>query len=138
MATEESFLSGRVDAASLPMAVGDVLVIAILLTIGTIFHSSVDFITSNPGYLAEVLLPFVIGWVVAAPLLGAYSVGATETAKAAVPLALRAWILADVIGMAIRATPLVHGGVELTFVAVTLVVGFVGLGLWRTIYFKLF
>ncbi|MFB6155196.1 MAG: DUF3054 domain-containing protein [Haloferacaceae archaeon] len=137
MASEGSFLSGRIDAASLPLAIGDVVVIALLLTAGTVFHNGAQFVMTHPGHLAQVLFPFLLGWVVAGPLLGAYSVGATETAKAAVPLALRAWILADVIGMAIRATPWIEGGVELSFVAVTLLVGFLGLGLWRYLYFKL-
>jgi hypothetical protein len=137
MASEGSFMSGRIDAASLPLAVGDVVVIALLLTVGTIFHNDVQYVMTHPGHLAQVVLPFLLGWLVAAPLLGAYSVGASETAKAAVPLALRAWIVADLIGMGIRATPWIDGGVQLTFVVVTLVVGFVGLGLWRYLYFKI-
>lgn len=137
MASEGSFLSGRIDAATLPMAVGDVVVVALILTVGTVFHSSVQGVLANPGHLVQVIAPFVVGWLIAAPLLGAYSVGASETAKAAVPLALRAWIPADLIGMAIRWTPWVDGGVQLTFVAVTLATGMAGLGLWRYLYFKL-
>ena len=69
------------------------------------------------------IAPFILGWVVAAPLLGAYSPGAAESSKAAVPLALRSWLLADVVALGLRATPLFHGGVELSFVAVTFVAG---------------
>ncbi|MFB6123534.1 MAG: DUF3054 domain-containing protein [Haloferacaceae archaeon] len=132
-----SFLDRRIDARATPLAVGDVLVVALLLTGGTVHHNGVDFVLSNPAYLAGVLAPFLVGWVVAAPLLGAYAPGATETAKAAVPLALRSWVVADVVGLALRATPLFHGGVELSFAAVTLLVGAVGLTVWRVLFFQL-
>jgi hypothetical protein len=39
--------------------------------------------------------------------------------------------------MGIRATPLVEGGVQLSFVLVTLGVGALGLTVWRSLFFKL-
>jgi hypothetical protein len=132
-----AFFDRRLDGRATPLAVGDLLVVAILFSAGTVHHSSLEFVASNPGYLAATIAPFLIGWVVAAPLLGAYAPGAAESAKAAVPLALRSWLVADAIALGIRATPFVHGGVELTFVLISLGVGFVGLALWRTLFFKL-
>ncbi|SEA10143.1 Protein of unknown function [Haloplanus vescus] len=131
------FFERRLDGRTTPIAVGDLLLIAVLFSGGTIRHHGVAFVTSNPGYLAVTIAPFLVGWILAAPLLGAYSPGAAESSKAAVPLALRSWLLADAIALGIRATPLVHGGVQLTFVAVSLGVGLVGLAVWRTVYFKL-
>jgi len=131
------FFERRLDGRTTPIAVGDLLLIAVLFSGGTIRHHGVAFVTSNPGYLAVTIAPFLVGWILAAPLLGAYSPGAAESSKAAVPLALRSWLLADAIALSIRATPLVHGGVQLTFVAVSLGVGLVGLAVWRTVYFKL-
>jgi hypothetical protein len=132
-----SFLDRRIDARATPLAVGDVLVVALLLTGGTIHHNGADFVLSNPVYLAGVLAPFLIGWIVAAPLLGAYAPGATETAKAAVPLALRSWVVADLIGLGLRASPAFHGGAQLSFAVVTILVGAVGLTVWRVLFFKL-
>jgi len=131
------FFERRLDSRTVPMAIGDVVLIALLFSGGTVRHNGVAFVLSNPGYLAVTLAPFVVGWVIAAPLLGAYAPGAAESAKAAVPLALRSWILADAIALGIRATPLVHGGVQLSFVLVSLGVGLVGLAIWRTLFFTL-
>lgn len=139
MATEnESFLSRRIDAAALPLAVGDLIVLVAFLTAGTLQHNTVSDLTNDPLYLGGVVAPFLIGWVVAAPLIGAYSAGAVESAKASVPLAIRSWIPAAVIGLALRATPVFHGGVEWTFAAVMLVGGSVVIGLWRYVAGKLF
>jgi hypothetical protein len=135
-----AFLDRRIDPGTLPLAVGDVVVIAALLTLGTIMHNGVPFVTSNPAYLAGTIAPFFIGWIVAAPPIGAYSPGAGESSKASVPLAIRSWIVADVIGVGLRATPLFHGGGTLRtlaiFAGVTIVIGSVGLGVWRWLFFK--
>ncbi|MFB6101567.1 MAG: DUF3054 domain-containing protein [Haloplanus sp.] len=132
-----AFFDRRLDGRATPMAMGDLLVVALLFSAGTVHHNGLDYVAANPGYLAGTIAPFLIGWVVAAPLLGAYAPGAAESAKSAVPLALRSWLVADAIALGIRAMPFVHGGVELSFVAVSLGVGLVGLALWRTLFFKL-
>jgi len=132
-----AFFDRRLDGRATPLAIGDLIVVAILFSAGTVHHNGLGIVTTNPGYLVATIAPFLVGWIVAAPLLGAYAPGAAESAKAAVPLALRSWLVADAIAMGIRATPFVHGGVQLSFVVVSLVVGFVGLALWRTAFFKL-
>jgi hypothetical protein len=136
-----SFLDGRVDAAALPLAVGDLLVLVALLSLGTANHNGVSYLTEQPVGLALTLLPFLVGWVVAATLVGAYSAGAAESAKAAIPLAIRSWVLADVIGIVLRVIlpfDATGGLVPLAiFFVILLVVGSVGLGVWRWLYFKL-
>ena len=140
-----SFLDGRIDTAALPLAVGDLLVLVALLSLGTARHNGFSYLTENPVGLALTLLPFLVGWVVAAPLVGAYSAGAAESAKAAIPLAIRSWVLADVVGIVLRVVlpfdsngPLMGRLLPLAiFFGVTLVVGVVGLGVWRWLYFKL-
>jgi hypothetical protein len=136
-----SFLNGRIDTAALPLAVGDVLVLVLLLSFGTARHNGVAYLTEQPVALALTLLPFIVGWLVAAPLVGAYSAGAAESAKAAIPLAIRSWVVAVVIGIVLRVVlPFDATGGLLSlaiFFAVTLVVGVVGLGVWRWLYFKL-
>ena len=132
-----TFLDRRLDVGAAPLAVGDVLVLILLLSAGTIHHRGVEFLAVNPGYLTGTLAPFLVGWLVASIPLGAYSPGAAETQKAAIPLAVRSWLVADAIGLGLRATPLFHGEVELVFVVVTLVVGLVGLSAWRYLFFRL-
>jgi hypothetical protein len=136
-----SFLDGRIVTAALPLAVGDVLILALLLSLGTARHNGFAYLTENPVGLALTLLPFLVGWVVAAPLVGAYSAGAAESAKAAIPLGIRSWVVADVIGIVLRVVlPFDATGGLLSlaiFFGVTLVVGVIGLGVWRWLYFKL-
>lgn len=137
MATDsstDSFLANRVDTAALPLAVGDVLVIIAFIYVGTLQHGTVGFPPAGVGGVVTLLgvaAPFLLGWVVVAPLVGAYSAGAAESAKASVPLAIRSWIPAAVIGLVLRATPVFDGGVAVAFAVVILVVGSVSLGSWR-------
>ncbi|MFC7136986.1 DUF3054 domain-containing protein [Halobaculum litoreum] len=144
MATDsgtDSFLANRVDTAALPLAVGDLLVIVAFIYAGTLQHGTVPFPLAGVGdvvALLAVAAPFLVGWAVAAPLVGAYSAGAAESAKASVPLAVRSWVPAAVVGLLLRATPYVDGGVAPTFAGVILVVGAVSLGLWRYVAGNLF
>lgn len=131
-----AFVERRLDAGAWPLAVGDLIVLALVFTGGALQHNGPDFLLANPGYWATTILPFLLGWIVVAPFLGAYSAGAVESAKAAVPLAVRAWVLADAVALALRATPLFHGGVQLVFVAVTLVTGALGLAVWRWLFLR--
>jgi hypothetical protein len=130
------FLAARLDRGAVPFAVGDLIALILLLTVGTLNHTTVEFLTANPLYLPGVYAPFLIGWVAIAPLVGAYSAGAVETAKSSVPLVVRSWIPAAVVGLALRAFVFL-GGAELTFAAVMLVLGSVALGGWRALYFRL-
>lgn len=131
----QAFLAARIDRAAAPLAVGDVLVLIALLTVGTLSHSSTAFLLDNPLYLAGVYAPFLIGWVVVAPLVGAYSAGAAETAKSSIPLVVRSWIPAAAVGFVLR-TFVFTGSAAPTFIVVMLVTGTVALGGWRAIYFK--
>ncbi|WP_435129299.1 DUF3054 domain-containing protein [Halobaculum sp. D14] len=128
------FLEQRIDRRALPLAVGDLLVIVAFIYVGTVTHGETSFPPAGAqtvGTVLAVAAPFLVGWVVCAPLIGAYSAGAAESPKASVPLAVRSWIPAAVVGLALRATPWVGGGVAVTFAVVMLVVGSVSLGVWR-------
>jgi hypothetical protein len=133
----EAFLETRLDRAAIPLAVGDVVAILVVLTIGANQHNPTDFLIENPLYLLGIYAPFLIGWVLVAPLVGAYSPGAVESAKASLPLVIRSWVPAALIGLGLRATPIFHGGVQLIFVAVMVVTGAVALAVWRVLYFKI-
>jgi hypothetical protein len=130
-------LGGRVDTGTWPLAVGDVVAILAFVGVGIVNHDGLPFLLANPAQLAFVGLPFLIGWAIVAPLIGAYSPGAGESAKAAIPLAVRSWIAAAVIGLGLRATPAFPGDFAVTFAVVALVVGAVFLGAWRWLFFRI-
>ncbi|WP_418281720.1 DUF3054 domain-containing protein [Halorubrum sp. DTA98] len=131
----QSFLSSRIDRSATPLAVGDVVALIAVLTVGTLSHSTSQFLIENPLYLAEVYAPFLIGWIAVAPIIGAYSAGAAETAKSSIPLVIRSWIPAAAVAFVLRAF-VFSGGAAPTFIAVMLVMGSVALGGWRALYFK--
>ena len=130
----ESFLSKRVDRSAAPLLVGDVIAILAVIAIGMTNHNSLTGVVA----LLETAAPFLVGWAITSVPIGAYSAGAAESAKAAVPLAIRSWIPAAVIGVLIRGlfqTTLDQA--LLIFLGVMLVVGGVALGAWRWVAFKL-
>lgn len=126
---ETSALRGRPSFA-MPgwLAIGDLVAIGLFLAAGELRHYS-------PGPAVErlpgTMLPFVIGWGIAAVVLGAYAADALESSSLAAVRGAVTWIGAAAIGLAIRATPYFHGGVEPTFAAVIAAVGVVSLGVWR-------
>jgi hypothetical protein len=134
----ESFLARRLDRAAAPLAVGDVLAIVGVLTWGALRHNPAEFLADNPLYLAGIHAPFLIGWVVAAVPIGAYSPGAAESAKASVPLAVRSWIPAALVGAGLRWAGVFHGGATPVFVLVAILTGGVALAVVRTLQFRLF
>ncbi|AUX07847.1 hypothetical protein AArcSl_0192 [Halalkaliarchaeum desulfuricum] len=133
-----SLLEERIDPGTLPIAVGDIVFLLAFLTIGALQHNPGDYLVENPLVWAGIVAPFLIGWIAVSPLVGAYSPGAGESAKSSIPLAVRSWILAAVVGMALRASPLFAGGFAVVFAAIMLVGGALFLGGWRYLYFKLF
>ncbi len=133
-----SFLTNRLDSGSLPLAVGDFVVLIALGIIGTLNHHP-HFLANNPMEGVRATVPFLIGWIVFAPIIGAYSAGAAESAKAAIPLAIRSWVPADILGIviwaAIKGTFAIVG--LLTFGLVMLFLGAIVLGAWRWVAFKI-
>ncbi|WP_144900835.1 DUF3054 domain-containing protein [Halobellus captivus] len=136
--TEESFLARRIDASAAPLALVDVLALAAVFTVGVINHNGVEYLSTQPIGWLSTLVPFLVGWAIVAPLIGAYSAGAAESAKAAIPLAIRAWIPAAVIGFVLRASPFFSGGFQLSFGVVMLLTGGVALVAGRWLFFKIF
>lgn len=137
--SQKSFLEKRLDGDALPLAVGDLVVLVGLLVFGAFNHHGAA-VFSMPAELATTIVPFLLTWLVFAPLVGAYSAGAAESAKAAVPLAIRSWIPAAIVGIPIwyvmpgNITTLVGAAI---FATVLIVVGSLGLGIWRALWFKL-
>lgn len=132
MTESASFLDRRIDIGSLPLAVADVVAILAVVALGMVRHGTL----TGASPLLVTAAPFLLGWALASVPIGAYSAGAGESAKAAVPLAIRAWIPAVVIGIVVRGATVSTFDVGLAvFGAVILIVGAVSLGLFRWLYF---
>jgi len=130
----DSFVSERVDRAAAPLAVGDLLVILLVIAVGMTNHNSL----TGPAALLATAAPFLVGWALASVPVGAYSAGAAESAKAAVPLAIRSWVPAAVIGIGIRgATQSAFDTGLAIFLVVMLLTGSVSLGVWRWVFSRL-
>jgi hypothetical protein len=105
---------------------GDVLAIFALVLVGTVEHGSL-----SPERYAGVLLPFLVGWLAAAPLVGAYSSRAAESTRAALLLASGTWLVADLIGQLLRNTSLFPGNADPVFFLVLFLAGTVLLSVAR-------
>lgn len=126
---------GRVDrsATSLAVAVGDAALIGLFVLAGELSHYTIDFLLANPGRIVGTALPFYTGWVIAALALGAYSRAARETPARAALIGGGTWIIAALIGQALRSTAVFPGDFAVTFMFVSIGVGLVLLVPWRTV-----
>jgi len=134
---DQSFLEQRLDASTWPIAVGDLVALLAFFLVGTLEHATIDQLLADPTLYLLAAGPFVLGWLVCAPLIGAYSPGGGSAPNSSIPLAIRSWIPAAIVGMAIRVFALPGRGADLTFAAIMLVGGAAVLSIWRFLYFKL-
>ena len=132
---DQSFLEQRLDAGTWPIAVGDLLVLLLFLLAGTLRHHSVAELRADPFVYVLAAGPFVLGWLVCAPLVGAYSPGGGSAPNSSIPLAIRSWVPAAVVGLLVRFVAIPDRGVAPVFAAVIFVGGAVVLAVWRYLYF---
>ena len=123
----------RIENSAKWLLPGDILVLASVFAAGTVHHSSIELLFSDPGYVFLTVIPFLLGWLIAGPLLGAYGPRAVASAHESVIVAVQAWVFGAVVASMIRATPLFSGGASVTFFLVTLGSGAAGLAIWRAV-----
>jgi hypothetical protein len=114
----------------LPTLLGDVFLILAVLSVGIVRHRGVAGLFDVAG-VAETVTPFLLGWLIVAPVLGAYNESVLADRRLAVVRGLVAWIGAAVLGSAIRATPAFTGGATPVFVAVVAGTGGLAIAVWR-------
>lgn len=132
--TEQSFLEQRLDASTWPIAVGDIVVLLLFLLAGTLRHNDLAAVQADPLIYVTAAGPFVLGWLICAPLIGAYSPGGGSAPNSSIPLAVRSWVPAVILGLVVRVAA-DFGGADPVFAAVMLVGGAVVLSVWRYLYF---
>jgi hypothetical protein len=118
--------------SSLLLYLGDIFFILLFAIIGRQSH---DMSTGVAAFAAifNTAAPFIIGWLLVAPWLGAYQPEAWENAKSAIHSVLKAILPALLVGILVRAffeggfSPVVFYLVAGTFMLLLLVI-------WRLIY----
>lgn len=118
-----TYVRTRVDPEpfALALALGDAAAIIAFTTAGVIQHGGDP--VGDAGRVAMVAAPFLIGWGLAAFLGGLYTRDAITSPRRAFSWALPAWVVATIVGHALRSTEPFPGGTDLTFVLVTLAIG---------------
>jgi len=122
---------GRIVAEPFVLSVADVdaLVVVAFIGVGLFMHAIEPW--AFPAYALRTATPFVIGWAIAAPLLGAYRGRVLESFGRTIAVVAGAWIAATLIGGAIRASPLFLGGAPPAFLLINAVLGLGFVLPWR-------
>ena len=115
------------------VVLGDLLCIGLFSTLGVLQHNSGNLLARVP----EVAAPFVLGWVVVGLLVGTFARESLSTPREAAARAAVAWLGADVVGQALRATALFSGGFDPAFFLVSLLVAGALLVGWRAVAARL-
>ncbi|MEY7849025.1 DUF3054 domain-containing protein [Natrarchaeobius sp. A-rgal3] len=111
------------------VAAGDVVIVSGFVVLGLLMHQISP--TSHPLYAVLTALPFILAWLIVAPIVGAYAPRTLRSVRRTLAVASLAWVVASVLGAGIRSTPFFHGGAPADFVLVNLVVGLGFVLPWR-------
>ena len=109
---------------------GDLLCIGLFVALGVLRHPE-----STPLYVRvpETAAPFIAGWLLVGAFFGTFTAESLVGTRTVALRAGVAWLGADLLAQAARATPFVAGGVAPAFVVVSLVTGGAFLVGWRTV-----
>lgn len=123
----------RVDPtrATAVLAVVDLALVFLFVMLGEIQHGYVP--TRYPGRVLRTFAPFFLGWVLVSPLAGVYTRAARVEVRTALVRTAAAWVLAALVGQALRSTAIFHGDADPAFVAVSVLVGLALLVPWRVV-----
>ena len=124
-------LGGWIDrrVRTVVLAIGDVGCLVLVVAIGLLEHGLNPL--SRPGYLLFTSVPFVLAWLLIAPLLGVYARPWWDRTLLGLVVVVVAWVAAAWIGAHIRATDVFPGGAHPVFVLVMVGAGLVALLPWR-------
>lgn len=109
--------------------VGDVIGLLVFVVWGLYAHHIPAW--EVPEHTLLTLAPFLIAWLVLAPLFGLYHRRTLRSYRLTLAVLVVGWVAIAVVGGLIRATPFFHGGTGPTFVLVNVAFGLVILLPWR-------
>lgn len=119
------------DREILLLAVVDILSITAFVFAGLVSHDINPI--AEPIASVATVAPFVIGWLVVAPLAGVYG-GRTTSVGHTARVTTIAWIAAANIGLILRSSPLFEGGAVWPFNLIMTGLGLLVLVGWRVGY----
>ena len=108
------------------LAVGDAAVVTGVVIAGLVSHGTNPLVA--PLAAAETLAPFLVGYLVAAGLVGVYR---TDAEGDALRLVAGAWLAGANLGLLARGSPFLSGGTTWPFPLVITGTTLGGLLLWR-------
>ncbi|MCU4924964.1 DUF3054 domain-containing protein [Halobacteria archaeon AArc-dxtr1] len=114
------------------LGVVDVALLTGLVLYGHVHHGGDPL--SDPAGAAETALPFLLGWLAIALLGGVYRRHVYADPISAARLTAVCWIAAANIGLLVRSSPEIQGGVAYPFGIVMTGIGLVALLAWRVGY----
>lgn len=112
------------------LAIGDLLAFLIFTVIGMNSHSE----GINLSRVLLTVWPFLVGWYIVAPFLGAYRRDVTTQTRKMSLRTFLAWIPAWAIAMVLRGISTDHGVPPPTFMLIAFLVNAFFLQLWRVPY----
>lgn len=125
--TNRLAVSNSIPAAA--VLAGDVLVLLAFIGFGLLSHGVEPWL--RPTHALRTLTPFLVGWLVVAPIAGGYRRATLTGYFRTIGFVTLAWIGASLLGAAIRSTSYFPGGAPMNFVLVTVAIGFAFLLPWR-------
>lgn len=113
------------------VAVGDLLAITLFVGIGQTHHGGDPL--GNPLGVFVGAIPFYLAWIGVAFLAGLYTEDALVSTRRSISWSVPAWILAAVVALLLRGSPLFRGNFSLTFGLVALFFGGLLVLGWRAL-----
>ncbi len=115
--------------SSLVLSIGDGIAFLAFAAAGRNTHAEAAGLDAIPQII-ETAAPFVIGWFLIAPMVGAYRADVTNNPKRMLARTALAWLIAWPIGLGLRAL-IRQSGIPISFALVALVVVLAIVGIWR-------
>jgi hypothetical protein len=115
------------------LLIGDLIAILLFVFIGQQDHATTD--VNNPLFgLLRAAFPFLIMWLIVAPIVGAYPSAENITLRPLLVRGLNAWLIAAPLGLLLRAFLFERGGIPAIFMLLTLVVAGAFILIWRLLF----
>ena len=112
---------------------GDLGAILLFVFIGQQDHATTD--VNNPFFgLLRAAFPFLITWLIVAPIARAYPSAENITLQRLLIRGLNAWLIAAPLGLLLRAFLFERGGIPAIFMLLTLLVAGAFILIWRLIF----
>lgn len=115
------------------LLLGDLIAILLFVFIGQQDHATTDI--NNPLLgLLRAAFPFLIMWLIVAPIVGAYPSAENITLRRLLLRGLNAWLIAAPLGLLLRAFLFERGGIPAIFMLLTLLVAGAFILIWRLLF----